>query len=230
MILALLGGLVGCGAFIVVLVALVGVLVEKQRSDTTAADIAAGNTGGLEEWTGWTLAEVARNIVGGWYYQRPMGGRRVSRITAGMHSCRTRGEVARFSAEKRGSTGELTLLASWTRLDISFSASCCRIWVNRGELGALDLASGRISDAYGGELGVYQRGPGAGRLFLRGRDLAWVKPATEPESGLPPAPEPFCAWLAAALDEEATLWVLAVMAIEAGNFAMPVGLRGVISV
>jgi hypothetical protein len=221
LILGLIGGLIGCGAFVVVLAATLGLLFNKQQSDATAAQIVSGSADGLEGWTSQTLAEVSRNSVGSWHFYRPMGGRRVFRMTAGMHSCCTRGELARFSAEKRSKGGEITVLTHWTRLDISFTPSDCRIWVNQSEFGVLGLTTGRISDPHGAELGAYQRGSDGGRLFLRGRDLARVRHATEPESALPTVPEPFCAWLAPALDEEATLWLLAVMAIEAGYFAMP---------
>lgn len=225
MIFALFGGLVGCLAFVIVVVTVIGLLVKKQQADTTAGEIAGGSTSGLEDWTGSTLGELSRNVVGDWYYQRPMGGRLVSRMTGALHSCRTRGEAVRFSCEKRNEGGELTVLTNWTRLDIRLSPSSCQIWVNRTELGSLGLGSGRISDPRGGELGAYQRGPDAARLLLRGRDVAWVRRATEPESALPPLPEPFCASLAPVIDEEATLWLVALMAIEAGNFAMPAAER-----
>lgn len=221
MIFALLGGLVGCGAFVLFLVVLVGVLVQKRQSDVTASEIASGSTVGLQDWSGTTLAELSRNIVGTWQYYRPLGGRRVSRTTAGIHSCRTRGEVARFSAEKRGSVGEMALLTTWTRLDITFNSSACKLLTNGVGLGVLDLGSGQAFDARGVEIGAYQRGPDAGRLVLRGRDVAWVRRASAPEDVLPAVLEPICSWVAPALDEEATLWLLAIVAIEAGIFAMP---------
>ena len=95
--------------------------------------------------------------------------------------------------------------------------------MNRAELGTFGLASGRLSDPRGGELGSYQRSPSESRLFFRGRDLAKIRPALAPESQLPALPEPFCTWLAPSVDEEATLWLIAILALEAGSFAMPVG-------
>lgn len=199
-------------------------LVKNSQASSAAADIKAGHTGGLEDWTAHSLSQLSRHVVGHWHYQRPMGGQRVSYMTAALHSCLTRGELVRISAEKpMHGGGQLTALTNWTRIDVTFGPSAAQISVNGGALGALGLASGRLSDANGAELGAYQRGHDSGRLFLRGRDVAVIRPAPEPASQLPHVPEPFCSWVMPAPDEEATLWVIALTAIEAGNFAMPVG-------
>lgn len=197
--------------------------VKKSESDATAVEIAAGNVSGLEDWTPQSLGELSRNIVGSWHYQRALGGARTSGMTASVHSRRTRGALVRLSSKQRSNGGEITALASWTRLDITFTPASCQIWVNRVELGTLGCASGRISDPRGAELGVYQRGQSESRLFFRGRDLAMIRPATAPEDQLPPVPEPFCTWIAPSVDEEATLWLISILALEAGNFALPVG-------
>lgn len=205
------------------MVAVIAAFAKKSESDATAADIAAGHASGLEDWTAGSLGELSRNVVGTWHYVRAIGGARVSGMTASLHSRRTRGELLRLSAKKEANAGEITALTNWTRLDISFTPASCQIWVNRVELGTLGLASGRISDPRGTDLGVYQRGQSESRLFFRGRDLAMIRPAASPESQLPAVPEPFCTWIAPSVDEEATLWLISILALEAGNFALPVG-------
>jgi hypothetical protein len=223
-LIAIFGGLVGCGAFVVVLGALIFLFVKKSQSDVSAADIAAGHTGGLEDWTATSLQELSRDVVGTWYYVRPFGGSRVGRMTASIHSCRTRGELFRLSAEKpQHGGGELQVVANWTRLAIRLGPTATEIWRDGAPFGSLDERTGQLSDARGQHCGAYQRSADVGRLILRGLDAAQIRPAREVESGLPHVPEPFCTWVRAAPDEETTTWVLALTALEAGSFAMPTG-------
>jgi hypothetical protein len=64
---------------------------------------------------------------------------------------------------------------------LQFDSASCRIWRDQIALGSINFHGGRVTDASGAELGVYQRGHDVGRLFLRGRD--WLTCALRPKTG-----------------------------------------------
>ena len=225
MVLGLLGFTVGCGAFIVLVVTAISALA-KSHSDTTASEIQSGHVSGLLDFHPGLLAELSSSLVGSWHYYRPMGGSRTYKLAGKVPSWRLTGNVIAISSEltPRRGEGRITIAASNARVDLVQAGQLWHAALNGVPLGAIQLETGRIYAAAGGEVGLLQRdGRSPARLVFRGVDLAMIHPGAHLVETAPAGLRPLLQLSAGASDWESCGWVLAIVGLELGFHLMPSG-------
>lgn len=227
--IAILGALIGCGAIIAVIVAFVFVLSSaKGESDAITGQIAAGNVSDLADLHPAMLAQISTTLLGASHYFRPMGGKRTEKLAGRSPAPHTMGSLLAVSSEVTRSAhlGTVTVATRNARVDLMLHGPVWRVMMNGAPFGTYESAGGRLCDVSGVPVGWYQRdGSMPGRLGLRGADVALVDPTARLEEHRPAMLRPLFQ-LAAQPDAEACVWLLAIVGLELGFYAMPAVDRG----
>jgi hypothetical protein len=216
---ALFGILVIFVAFTVVIVAAVKGLGGKKQMDALEQGIAAGAVPELAEWNPSLLEWLSKDVIGGAYYYRPMGGARTEKLACTIPAWQGPATLLALSAEltSRRGEGRIEILARGWQVSLVLHTGIWHVTVNGRPLGAIDPTSGRLDDPHRQPIGACLRGPAGTQLQLRGADVAWIAgdPTLHAQRLEPRRP---LLRLAAPLgDVEPVMWVLAAIGFSLGH-------------
>jgi hypothetical protein len=218
-------GVLVCAVVVLFVVIAMAVKVANQEVSALENAIAAGYVSELAEWNPSLFSWLSKDAIGSSYYFRPMGGARTSKVAATVPACQGPATLLAFSAERtaRRGQGKINVLVSGLRVDLVLQGGLWLVAANGQPLGLVDPSSGRIEDATRTPIGAYLRSSAAAELNLRGVSIAVIDSGAKLHRKRAAILRPLFRQVAPALNDDAPLWLLALVGLELGAALMPGG-------